>query len=100
MKMMEACWANRMWGDLVRGHWHQACSGGLEVSEELKLEEIIQDKKTQVKTLHKMFVFKYILFLKMCQKYDDIPEFDELKPGKEGLPTPGSRTGGIPCRFG
>lgn len=25
---------------------------------------------------------------------------DELKPGKEGLPTPGSKTGGIPCRFG
>lgn len=27
-------------------------------------------------------------------------EFDELKLEREGLPTPGNRTGGMPCRFG
>lgn len=27
-------------------------------------------------------------------------ELDELKLDREGLPTPGNRTGGMPCRFG
>lgn len=27
-------------------------------------------------------------------------ELDELKLEREGLPTPGKRTGGMPCRFG